>query len=123
MAARTTADKVRIILDTDLETLHLESYIEVANNLMNELFKNTTLSDGLLENIERWLAAHIIATSKEREAIQQKAGPAEQRFSDIYGKGLDSTSYGQMAIALDPTGILFDINAQRRPIKIRAIKT
>lgn len=120
---RTTPDKVRRILDTDLDNPHIEAYIEGANQLVTAILEGKNLTDELMENIERWLTAHMIASTRDREAIMQKAGPAEQRFSDIFEKRLDSTSYGQMAIALDPTGGLFDLSVQRRPIRIHAIRS
>lgn len=121
--ARTDADKVRWILETDLETVDIDAYIEGATALIDREFENKGVSETLLENIERWLTAHMIAATRERQAIEQKAGPAEQKFTDVYHRGLDSTSYGQMAMALDPTGTLFDLSMQRRPIKLYAVKT
>ena len=121
--ARTDADKVKMILETDLSDPIIDAYIEGATELVTSLLDDKGLTDDLMENIERWLTAHMITVTRSREAIRQKAGPAEQEFSDVFEKRLDSTSYGQMAMALDPTGTLADLNAHRRPMRIHAIKS
>lgn len=123
MPGRTTPAGVKEILETDLTDAIIDAFISGATQLLNTKLADKGLSDDLMEEIERWLTAHMIASTRERQAISEKAGPAEQEFTDVYDRGLDSTSYGQMAMTLDPTGTLYDLSEQRRPIRIHAIKS
>lgn len=116
--ARVTASEVKDIIDTDLIDARVNAYINSANILVNEVLVNEGLSDALLTEIERWLAAHYI-TCNERQAIQQVAGPAEQRFSDVFGKHLLSSTFGQTAAQLDTTGKLAKLG--QKTVTLKAI--
>lgn len=118
MAVRVTAADVKGILDntllTDPEVL---VYITSANTLVN-----TALGTGdtlILFEIERWLAAHLIACTRERQAKQEEAGGAKIQYTGIYMAGLHSTSYGQMCMTMDMSGKLASLMG--RAVKITAI--
>lgn len=118
--ARVTADEVRQIMDdTDLTNININSFISGANALMNSLFGDST-SD-LNKEIERWLSAHLIACTRERQALKEEAGTAKVTYTGEYGQGLHMTSYGQMAITLDITGKLAALMS--KSAKIYAIKS
>lgn len=104
MAVRVTATEVKEIIETDLTDAIVGAYITSAN-----VFVNTVLGTGttdILKEIERWLAAHMIASSKERQAIKEEAGTAKVQYSGKYEMNLSSTSYGQMVMSLDTTGAM-----------------
>lgn len=119
MATRVTADEVEEIIDTDLGSSRIEAFITGANEMVNEFLTGQGLSDSLLKEIERWLAAHYIAATFERQATKEKAGPVEQQFSDVFGENLKSTTYGQTAAQLDPTNKLS--NAGKKAINVIAV--
>jgi hypothetical protein len=105
MAARTTAAEVKDIIDTDLTDPVIDSYIAGASALVTQVLgTETSLSDEIKEEIERWLTAHMIATTKERVAKREGAGGANIEYAGEFGKGLESTSYGQMVLTLDTSG-------------------
>ncbi len=107
--ARTTAVEVRQIMDQNITITdsNIDAFIIGANALVTAVFKNdTTITTTLKEEIERWLAAHMIADTVERMLSKAKGGPAEVTYTGKWGKGLDSTPYGQTAMNLDPTGKL-----------------
>lgn len=118
---RITAPEVKEIIDTDFPDHRIEVFIQGASKLIDNKLVGQGLDDATLQEIERWLAAHYIAVTSDRQAIQEIAGPVEQRFSDIFGQFLLATTWGQTAISLDPTGILQDIADGRRSIKLIAI--
>lgn len=118
---RTTATKVKEILETELDNSIVEAYILGANELINSKLTNSGLSESLLEEIERWLTAHMIASTRERQTKKEEAGTAKVEYAGTYGLGLDSTSYGQTVISLDTTGKLADL--RKRPILLKAIKS
>jgi len=103
--ARTTATKVKEIISTSLDDTIIDGYINGATLLIdNVLGTNTTLGDELLAEIERWLSAHMLASTREQQLKAAKAGSASATFQGVTGKGLESTLYGQNVLMLDTTG-------------------
>lgn len=102
---RTTAVEVKLILDTDLSDTIVDAYIVSANALVTEVIgSNTTLTDVLKEEIERWLAAHFIAATRERQLVSGEAGGAKAVYQGKTNTKLESTLYGQQVLVLDATG-------------------
>ena len=105
--ARTTVDLVKDILDdTGLSDTIIESFIDGANTFVTANLGSKSLSTALLTEIERWIAAHMIASTRERTAKKAGAGGAEVEYTGYWSKGLDGTSYGQMAVTLDTSKTL-----------------
>lgn len=103
--SRTDADAVKQIIDTDLTDTEIEAFIAGATEVVTEVIgSDTTLSSELKTEIERWLTAHMIASTREQQLSKTKAGPAEATFQGKTGMGLDSTLYGQTVKVLDTTG-------------------
>jgi len=103
--ARTTASEVKKIIDTDLDTSVVDVYISSASEVVtNVLGSDTSLSDTLKKNIEMWLAAHLIASTREQQIQKAGAGGANVTYQGVTGKGLEATLYGQQVLAMDTTG-------------------
>ena len=120
--ARTTIDLLKDILDdTELSDPILTSYITGANTFVTGVLSGEGLSTALLAEIERWIAAHMIASTRERMAEKEGAGGAEIKYTGKWGKGLRSTSYGQMAIGLDTSGTLEAMSDGKLPARMVAI--
>lgn len=118
MANRVTEAEVKAILDnTTLTNTQVLAYIGSANTLINTVFGTGTTA--ILGELEKWVAAHMIAITRERQAKKEEAGGAKIEYTGVYEEGLKSTSYGQMAIFLDSTGLLAALSG--KTIKIYAI--
>ena len=118
--ARVTATEVKQILDdSELDDTIVDAFIKGANALVNQSL-GTGTSD-LLTEIERWIAAHLIASTRERQAKKEGAGGASIEYTGVYGSNLALTSYGQMALTLDTTGVLASLGG--KSAKITAIKS
>ena len=103
--ARTTATEVKQIIETDLSDAIVNAYIAGATELVTQaLGTDTTLSTALLEEIERWLTAHMISITRERQLKSGEAGGAKAVYFGMDGSGLDASTYGQMVKTLDSTG-------------------
>lgn len=104
--ARTTATEVKQILDDSaLTDAEVDAFISGATALVDEVLgDDTDLGDTLKEEIERWLTAHMISTTRERLALEEGAGGAKIRYTGDYGRNLSSSPYGQMVLTLDSTG-------------------
>ena len=117
MTVRVSADAVREIIDVD-SSLSLTPFIEAATLTVDEHLSDESLSDDLLKEIERWLAAHFVAI-REQRVKSEKVGDAAATYHGQSGKGLEFTPYGQQAVLLDPTGKLASIG--KRPAQLYAL--
>jgi len=119
MSRRTDATRVKAIYSTSLTNFAVESYIDVAADIVDELDSDTTLGDTRLELIERYLTAHLIAFTNERIGIREKIGDAEITYAGKFGEEIMGTPWGQTAAMLDTSGTLRSIG--KRKISIKAI--
>ena len=125
---RVTATEVKEIMDNcPLSDAIVETYIEIACAYVNKVFdldpdddSDGTFTDDYVE-IERWLAAHMIATTRFRQVQEEKLENATVKYTGYWSKGLESTSYGQMVLMLDTEGKL--AAAGKRAATIYAIKS
>lgn len=124
---RVTAEEVKEIMDNcPLSDSIVYTYINSASAYINKVFDLTPsedsdpFSDGY-EDIEKWLTAHMIATTRFRQASEEKLETASVKYTGYWSKGLESTSYGQMVLMLDTEGKL--AGAGKRSATIYAIKS
>lgn len=104
--ARTNATDVKLILDTDLSDAIVEAFIDDANLLVTNVLGSSSLSSATLQSIEKWISAHFIASTRDRQAQEEEVKDARIKYTGKYKTGLESTSYGQQALALDTSGLL-----------------
>ena len=105
MAARVVYTDIQAILDeTDLTESQIAPYIVSANIMVNNVLGTGTTD--ILKEIERWLTAHMIVITRERQAIKEGAEGANIEYTGKFGDALNSTSYGQMVLQLDSTGAM-----------------
>lgn len=104
--ARTDADRVSAILAEDPDVGTLDIHIEDANDEVNESLPTSDISSSKLERIERYLAAHSYKFLQDRQLEEFSRESSGGTFTGLFGEGLKGTSYGQMAIETDPTGVL-----------------
>ena len=107
MAKRVTPEDVKAILDnTGLSTTIISTFITSANVFVDATLLDKGLSDSVLKEIERWLTAHMIVSTRERQSKEEGAGGAYIKYAGEWGKGLNLTTYGQMAVSLDTSNTL-----------------
>ena len=86
-------------------TADLSPFIRVANTLINEHLDDQELSQALLREIGLYLAAHF-AFLYEGQVKSEKIGASSTTFNMATDLALLSTTFGQTAIFLDPSGKL-----------------
>ena len=112
---RVTATEVKEILDNSaLSDTIVDAYILGANSLVNSVLG--TGDTALLKEIERWMAAHMIASSRERMAQKEGAGGAYIEYTGTSGQELRSTPYGQMVLTLDTSGEMASLGLKKASI-------
>ncbi len=114
--ARVTDAEVKEIITTSITTT---AHITAANLLVTEHLASKNISDALLKEIERWLAAHFVAMTDPREH-EVSVGTYEARavFEGRTAMGLDHSRYGQQVKLLDPSGTLMNIGAPKALFKV-----
>lgn len=115
---RTTVAEVKKIIETELSDLIITAYIEDANIFVDENLIDQDLSEKTLTSIEKWLAAHMLASTRERVAKEEGAGGAYIKYAGNFGEGLKSTPYGQQAVILDTSGTLLAFSDGKKKINI-----
>jgi len=88
--------------------MNVTSQVETASLLVEETLASQGLTEARLKQIELYLAAHFVAINTEKGAIiRDSKGESRQDYApNSYGKGLQSTRYGQQAAMLDTSGLL-----------------
>jgi hypothetical protein len=117
---RVVAEEVKEIIDTSLTDPQICPFIKAANVTVTKLLGTTTdLSDDQKKEIERWLAAHLIACTKVRQAKSKKTGKTSVVYQGETSEGINSTHYGQTVVALDTTGKM--ANLGKRKVSLTAV--
>jgi len=97
-------------------------YITVASALVTQIFEDDDeMTDTLLEAIEQWFTAHMLAVSIHRSTLKEKIGEGSVEFTGQFRENLASTPYGQMVMQLDFTGKMANIG--KKGASIHAIKS
>ena len=121
MAARVTSEEVIEIMDTALDESAVDPYCDSANVFVNATLASQGLTETVLKEIEKLIAAHMVAITKERQSKEEGAGTAFIKYAGEWKQGLSMTSYGQMAITLDPSGTLENISKGKGKASIYAV--
>lgn len=110
--ARTNDSDVQDIIALNVLT-DTTPFITTANIIVTEHLGTSSISSDLLEQIEKYLTAHLVAMHPdERQLKSQKLGEATDNYAGEFGKMLDFTQYGQMVKMLDYTGTLAGVGGQ-----------
>ncbi len=107
---------VQQIIETDASFLQLESYINDAESFATSIGITSKL-------VIKYLAAHLIAVTRDRPVRSEEAGGAKIVYEGAFGEGLKATVYGQTAINMDTTGKLGELAQERKSAWIRSVKT
>lgn len=118
---RTTETAVKSILarnyDVDRGT-ELYPFLEAAAVVVDQVVEcaaakdiPVTLSTGEQEIIERWLAAHFYQAGPDLGYSSSSTLQSSGSFQGQTSEGLRATYYGQMAMRLDKSGCLTEIEA------------
>jgi hypothetical protein len=118
---RVTATEVKEIMDGCTVTdAIVNTYIGASTELITQIYTDGTVGDTLLKEIERWLTAHMLASTLSRTTSEEKLGDASLLYTGKWGMRLESTPYGQMCLILDTSGKI--ANAGKMGASIYAVK-
>jgi hypothetical protein len=115
-----TDEDVKEIIETDSDIVLLP-FRRTAHILVEVHLLSVITNSELLKEIERWLSAHFYAI-RAPLAQSESVGGLSQTYLMTGGKGLEQTTYGQQAIALDHTGTLKKLSdGERRKGSLQVI--
>jgi hypothetical protein len=118
MAIRTTEEAVGAIIEVDSD-ISLTPFIETGSALTDQVAAAPSPPDATrLELIERYLSAHAY-TLRAPRAIQERAGSVGETFQSRVDLGLATSHYGQMAMSLDPTGVLASLSKGKKAVGVQ----
>ena len=122
MARIVASDVTAILKSCTIDDAVVDVFIDDAEEYLNTIFAtDMTISSTLIDKIERWFVAHMIASTICRTTSEEKVGDASVKYTGKWDKNLDSTPYGQMVKQLDTTGKL--ANTGKMAASIYAIKS
>jgi len=117
MTERVTGDQVKKIIETNLTAPEISPFIKAANLMVTDWLDDSGLSATHLKEIERWLAAHLVAI-RDPVYKSEKTGDASATRFGTAGLGLDFTPYGQQVKVLDTTGTLGDLGLKSASLEV-----
>ncbi len=109
MAVLATYTEVQTLMqDTTINSTYITSVLTTVDLMLTEVYEDYTgsISTSLLTELQKYYAAHIIASTTSRMSSMEKLGDAQVQYIGKWGTGLDSTPYGQMLKLLDPSGLI-----------------
>lgn len=128
MAYRVTPSELRKVIELPGETdqateATLDSFIETANLLVNELLVDSGLSDDRKKLIEKYLAAHFFSLSTEQGGlVKEQVGDASRSYNMMTKNlGLNFTRFGQQVLVFDTTGKLGAAGSSRPPAMFQVV--
>lgn len=96
--------------------------VDTANLYVDTHLATAGHTEPVLEKIELYLAAHILALVEERGGLKGgKMSDASEFLADVYSAGFQSTRFGQLALALDTTGTLARLGSPALKAEFRVI--
>ena len=105
--ARVTYEDIMDIMDSECSVSEskVNVMITAASAVIDKVFaEDVNVTEEILTELERWLTAHMIASTLYRSTSKERLGDAEVTFTGKWGEMLKSTPYGQMVLTLDITG-------------------
>jgi len=104
---RVQESDVTEIFNTTLDSSALSTWIEIANEVVDDISDAGMDDADRLKKIEKLLAAHFASTQDRRVDKESGGGKTPSiTFSGDTGMHLDATQYGQQAKMLDTTNTL-----------------
>ena len=106
----TVADLIEIY-DTELTDAQLAAFVNSAHYLIQANLLSVGLSETILTEIHKYLAAHY-ASLRDQRIQQEKVAEISKTYQGKTNMYLESTSYGQMAVMMDTSGTLANLGEE-----------
>lgn len=110
-----TPEEVREVIKTELSDGNIEGLLSTADALVSSYLAPKGVSMALRAEIKKYIAAHLVALKdRTTNSLEERIGDASITYGDVAAASggkfsatdLRSTRWGQMAMSLDPSGVL-----------------
>lgn len=109
MAVLATFDDVEDLMqDSSLSESYVNSILTTVDLVLTNVFLyyEGTISTDILTQLQKYYAAHIIASTTKRLGTEEQIGDARIKYIGKWGTGFDATPYGQILVGIDPSGLI-----------------
>jgi hypothetical protein len=120
MATRASEEEVKQIIQTALTEEEISPFLLAANTLVTAVLSDEGYGTVLLKEIERWLAAHLVAI-RDPQVKSETIGAVQASYHGQSGLGLNFTPYGQQVMLLDHHGKLAEIQLSKGTAEIKVM--
>lgn len=124
--ARATSNDVLGVMSNEVPSgSDLSVFIDIAYAIITDNLDDSLFTESMLKNIEIYLAAHFTAL-KYKNSIETEMGGtnrARDKYGYKLGKGLEATTYGQMAIMLDSSKVLSSLNSAKMRVSLGILES
>jgi hypothetical protein len=100
----TDSDVSDVLGETELTDF--SPFIEAAGRMYDDRTDGYNVGGEIRDDVVTRLAAHLVATGPERQISSAGESGGSVSFEGETGEGLKASTHGQIAITLDPTGVL-----------------
>ncbi|MDH7554331.1 MAG: hypothetical protein QHH74_11810 [Spirochaetota bacterium] len=124
MAVLATYDEVQELMqNTSIDSMYITNILITVDRILTKVYEHYTgtISDDLLREIQKYYAAHIIASTTQRMSSEEKVGEAQIKYIGKWDVGFNSTPYGQLLLGLDSSGLI--AQSAKKAASIYAVKS
>lgn len=105
------------ITPSDVEEIYpdevTQAAIDASDQIVSNVLSNCDYTDKEKDRIATWLAAHFQSSIDDDFGVTSiRQGERSKSKGAVFGKGLEATRYGQMAMSLDTCGKLANLGKQ-----------
>ena len=110
-----TPEEVREVIKTELSDGNIEGLLSTADALVSSYLAPKGVSQALQSEITKYIGAHLVALKdRTTNSLEERIGDASITYGEVSSTSggrftatdLRSTRWGQMAMSLDPSGVL-----------------
>lgn len=104
-------EDVRLIFESPMEDVQVQSFIDDAKDLLDEVLVSAGYSDGRMNRMAKYLAAHFASVLTPFTA-EERIGDYQMERAGKFGEALRATAYGQTVLSLDTSGLLQNLGVK-----------
>lgn len=104
----TYSDVQNLMQDTTIDSTYITNILTTVDRILTKVYEyyGGVIGDDLLTEIQKYYAAHIIASTTQRITSEEKVGEAQIKYIGKWDVGFNATPYGQLLLALDISGLI-----------------
>lgn len=106
--SRITVDDLVEIFETELTEAQLSAFVNSAHYVIQNNLLSSGLSNDILTEIHKYLAAHF-ASLRDQRLQAERVADVSYTYQGKTDMGLQATFYGQTALMLDTSGTLANL--------------